>query len=83
MTAGKPVVGWRTPDLAEIVEDKATGLLAPLGDRPALAAAMRSILENANYGQRLGGAGRTRALERFAWPRMVEQYARLYRELVS
>ena len=46
MAAAKPVVGWRTPDLAEIVEDKATGLLAPIGDRPALAAAMRSILEN-------------------------------------
>jgi glycosyltransferase involved in cell wall biosynthesis len=83
MTAGKPVVGWRTPDLAEIVEDKATGLLAPIGDRPALAAAMRSVLENPKYGQRLGAAGQARALERFALPRMVEQFSRLYRELVS
>jgi glycosyltransferase involved in cell wall biosynthesis len=83
MTAEKPVVGWRTPDLAEIVEDKATGLLAPIGDRPALAAAMRSILQNPAYGQRLGAAGRARALEHFALPRMVEQYGRLYRELVG
>ena len=38
MAAGKPVVGWKTADLAEIVADKATGVLVPAGDRGALAA---------------------------------------------
>ena len=42
MAAGKPVVGWETTDLGEIVEDKVTGVLVPAGDRGALAACTRS-----------------------------------------
>jgi glycosyltransferase involved in cell wall biosynthesis len=82
MAAGKPVVGWNTADLAEIVEDKVTGLLAPPGDRAALAASARAILDNPPYARRLGEAGRARAAERFGLRRMVEQFARLYREII-
>ena len=81
MDAGKPVIGWETADLAEIVEDKVTGLLVPLADRAALAASMRAILDNQSYARRLGEAGRARAAERFGRARMIEQFARLYREL--
>jgi glycosyltransferase involved in cell wall biosynthesis len=81
MAAGKPVVGWQTPDLAEIVADKSTGVLVPLGDRAALAASTRSVLENPDYARRLGEAGRARAAERFGVTRMIEQFARLYQEL--
>ena len=81
MAAGKPVIGWATPDLAEIVEDKATGLLVPLGDRAALAASMRAVLENPSHARRLGDAGRARAAEHFGFARMVEQFVRLYREI--
>jgi len=82
MTAGKPVVGWSTPDLAEIVEDQVSGLLVPPGERAALAASMRGILENPAHARRLGEAGRARAAERFGLPRMVEQYVRVYQELI-
>jgi glycosyltransferase involved in cell wall biosynthesis len=81
MVAGNPVIGWGTADLAEIVEDKATGLLVAPGDRAALAAAMRSVLDKPGYSRRLGNAGRDRAQERFGFARMVEQYARLYVEI--
>jgi glycosyltransferase involved in cell wall biosynthesis len=81
MTAGKAVVGWESGDLAEIVEDKVSGLLVPLGDRAALAASMRAVLENPSYARRLGDAGRMRTVEHFGQARMVEQFARLYREL--
>lgn len=82
MAAGKAVIGWGTADLAEIVEDKMTGLLVNLGDRAALAASMRAVLENPSYARRLGDAGRARAQERFSHTRMIEQFVRLYRELV-
>ena len=82
MAAGKAVIGWGTADLAEIVEDKTTGLLVNLGDRAALAASMRAVLENPSYARRLGEAGRVRAGERFGRTRMIEQFVRLYRELV-
>jgi glycosyltransferase involved in cell wall biosynthesis len=81
MAAGKPAIGWATPDLAEIVADKATGLLVPLGDRSALAASMRAVLENPSHARRLGDAGRARAAEHFGFDRMVEQFVRLYREV--
>jgi glycosyltransferase involved in cell wall biosynthesis len=83
MAAGKPVVGWQTPDLAEIVADKSTGVLVPVGDTAALAACTRSVLENPDYARRLGEAGRMRAAERFGVTRMIEQYARLYQELTG
>ena len=82
MAAGKAVIGWGTADLAEIVEDKMTGLLVNLGDRAALAASMRAVLENPSYARRLGDAGRARAGERFGRARMIEQFVRLYRELL-
>jgi hypothetical protein len=82
MAAGKAVISWGTADIAEIVEDKMTGLLVNLGDRAALAASMRAVLENPSYARRLGDAGRARAGERFGRTRMIEQFVRLYRELV-
>lgn len=81
MVAAKPVVGWANADLTEIVDDKVSGLLVTPGDRSALAAAARSVLDNPAYARRLGEAGRLRAAERFCLPRMVEQFARLYQEL--
>jgi glycosyltransferase involved in cell wall biosynthesis len=83
MAAGKPVLGWQSPDLAEIVADKSTGVLVPVGDRAALAACARPVLENPATARRLGEAGRARAAERFGAARVVEQFARLYQELTG
>ena len=81
MAASKPVVGWDTTDLTEIVDDKVTGVLVSTGDRAALAACTRAVLDNSAYARRLGEAGRARAVERFGLARLVEQFARLYHEL--
>ncbi len=83
MIAGKPVVGWNTPELAEIVDDGATGFLVPVGDRAALGSRMRKLLEEPELAHRMGEAGRRRALERFSVHRMIEQYVRLYQELTE
>ena len=83
MAAARPVIGWQTPDMEEIVDDKVTGVLVPLGDRGALAACTRAVLANPNYARRLGEAGRARVADRFGRARMVDQFARLYRELVG
>ena len=83
MAAGRPVVGAKTADLAELIEDGATGLLAARGDRPALAAKAKLLLDDAGLRQRIGEAGRARVRERFSVGRMVEQFARVYGELVG
>lgn len=81
MAAGKPVIGWNTAELSEIVDDGVTGFLVPVGDRAALATKARLLLDDPALASRLGEAGRTRAAERFSAPRLIEQYARLYAEL--
>jgi glycosyltransferase involved in cell wall biosynthesis len=81
MAAGKPVVGWNTADLAEVMDDRVTGFLVPPGDRAALATAARILLEEPAKAAALGAAGRARAAERFGIARMVEQFARVYAEL--
>ena len=82
MAAGKPVIGWNTPELAEVGDDGVTGFLVPFGDRAALATKGRLLLDNPGTAERMGEAGRLRALERFTAARMVEQFGRLYAELV-
>ena len=81
MAAGKPVVGWETPDLVEVVEDGATGHLVPVGDRAALAANTRVLIDDHALAARMGEAGQARAAERFSAAKMVEQFSRVYAEL--
>jgi glycosyltransferase involved in cell wall biosynthesis len=81
MAAGKPVVAWGTPELAEIIDDGATGVLAQLGDPAALATRARALLNDPVALARLGEAGRLRAAERFSQSRLIEQFARVYAEL--
>ena len=82
MAAGKPVLGWRTPDLAEIVEDGDTGLLLPPGDKPQqLSAKTHNVLGDPALAARLGAAGRLRGVQHFGVAHAAEQLARLYAEL--
>ncbi len=83
MVAAKPIVGWKTPELGEIVEDGVTGFLVPTGDRAALASRTRKLLDDPEVAARMGEAGRLRAAERFSAARTIEQYARLYEELAG
>lgn len=82
MAAGRPVVGWDTPDLAEVVEDGVTGRLADRREKAQVAARTYGLLADPAAADILGAAGRTRAVERNAAARVVEQYARVYGELM-
>jgi len=83
MAAGKPVVAYFTPELAEIIDDGVTGYLVPHGDRAALASRAQELLSDATLCAKLGEAGRARAAERFGVGRMVEQHVRVYQELAG
>jgi glycosyltransferase involved in cell wall biosynthesis len=62
MLAAVPVVATQVSSLPELVEDGVTGRLVPADDAPALADALRTVLE---HGRGYGTAGRRRAQERF------------------
>jgi glycosyltransferase involved in cell wall biosynthesis len=83
MAAGRPVVGVRTPDLAEVVEDGATGRLVAAGDRVQLAAVTNELLERPDLARSLGEAGRARAAAGFSAAGMVDRFVRLYDGLLA
>jgi glycosyltransferase involved in cell wall biosynthesis len=83
MAAGRPVIGWQTPELAEVVDQAETGWLVPPGDRAQLAAKTHALLTEPAVARRVADAARRQGAERFPAARMVEQFARLYEELAG
>ena len=83
MAAGLPVIATGVGGVPELVESGAQGLLVPAGDREGFAAAMKTLLHNAETRQGMGDAAQARAAREFRVERMVEGYANLYRETVQ
>jgi glycosyltransferase involved in cell wall biosynthesis len=61
MSAGKPVVASRVPQLAELITHGQTGLLAAPGDKADLARQVRLLLDDGALAGRLGAAARQHA----------------------
>jgi glycosyltransferase involved in cell wall biosynthesis len=81
---GVPCVVTDIRGCRETVEHGRNGLLVPLGDVQALAAAILDLLTNRAKAQRMGAEGRRMALERFderlVFEKVKAEYARLLRE---
>ncbi len=79
--SGRPTVGFRAVGTVDAVEDGATGILLPIGDRQALARALADLLEDEPRRRQLGAAARERACRLFrreiVWQGWVAQYRRL------
>jgi glycosyltransferase involved in cell wall biosynthesis len=82
MANGRPVVATRVGGLPEVVEDGVTGLLIPIDDEAALAAALERVLTDDAFARKLGEASRERyrlrytithmaAARRSAWERAL------------
>jgi glycosyltransferase involved in cell wall biosynthesis len=67
MAHGRPVVASAVGGLLDAVEDEVTGVLVSPRDPAALREALESLLGDAGRRERLGGAARTSAQERFSW----------------
>jgi len=76
--AGLPVIATAVQAVPEIVEDGRTGLLIPVGDRRALAAAMRQVVEDPAFRLRTGHAARDRARARWAPDRTASAMAEVF-----
>lgn len=83
MACGVPVIATRVGDVPEIVEQGATGLLVPPGDRSALQAAIAQLLTDAQKRHDLGAAGHRRLCERFTSNAMARRYRALYEEVLN
>lgn len=77
----KPVVATAAPGTTEVVRAGETGLLVPIGDKKALAAAIRDLIDDPNLARRLGEGGRARVESEFRVDDMVARFADLYERL--
>jgi glycosyltransferase involved in cell wall biosynthesis len=83
MCFARPVVATATGGIPEVVGHGRTGLLVPVGDPPALAAAVSELLLEPERREVLGRAGRARFAQEFTVERMVDDTLYLYDELLE
>src|SRR2546427_6730791 len=80
---GVPAVAPAVGGIPELVDDGVTGLLVPVGDTQALAAALEQLLRNPELAARMGMAARRRVEGRFSLMGQVDRLLALWTELVS
>jgi len=78
-----PIVTTDAPGCREVVVEGVNGLLVPIGDGAALAAALERLAGDPALRQRFGEKGRERALRRFDLAVVAERTRLLYRELLA
>lgn len=83
MACGLPVLGFDSTGTAEVAVHGETALLAPVDDVVQLAAYARQLAADRTLCQRLGRAGRHRALMHFDEPGAIAAYVALYRRLIG
>jgi glycosyltransferase involved in cell wall biosynthesis len=81
MASGLPAVVTNVGGNPELVRHEKEGLLFPRSDAAGCAAAFRRLFADSDLAERLGGAGRERAVERYQLSRSVDQYHEMYQRL--
>jgi glycosyltransferase involved in cell wall biosynthesis len=76
--AGVPVIATPLGGMRDTVVHEETGLVVPVGDAHALAAAIRRLLEDRALGARLAEEARRRVRERYTGRRMIDETLALY-----
>lgn len=83
MASGLPVIATRVGGNPELIREDENGRLIPVGDAGALADALSAYIRDADRRKQEGEAARARVERDFVIPRMVENYARVYDELLA
>lgn len=81
MAAGTAVIGTRSGAIPETVQHGVTGLLVEKNDPVGLADAMLRLLKDSQLREKMGRAGRNRALQNFTWDRVTETMSANYMNL--
>ena len=78
---GLPIVTTDAPGCREIVRDGDNGFLAPVRDAPALAVALRSLIDNVALRTEMGRRARAIVLAEFSQERVIAETLAVYQEL--
>lgn len=79
---GLPLVATDVPGCREVVSDGIDGLLVPVRDSSALAAAIARLQDDPALASRLGAAARQKALHEFDERIVIERTLSVYKELL-
>lgn len=83
MACGVPVVATRSEGAVEIVDDRVTGRLVPVGAAKALADTIHDLLSDAPERKRLAANALASVRQRFSLERMVDETEQLYSEVLA
>ncbi|MCS6836865.1 MAG: glycosyltransferase family 4 protein [Anaerolineae bacterium] len=81
MASGLPVIGSTSGAIPDVIGE--AGLIVPEGDAPALAAALRHLMDDPTARARLGQQGRARVLAHFTHDEIAEATVTFYRALLK
>jgi len=81
--AGTPVAGTDIPGIRQLVRDRVTGLLSPVGDPARLAHSMEQLCENPDLAERMAMEARAMIEENYSAARMASDFDREYRLLCA
>jgi lipopolysaccharide/colanic/teichoic acid biosynthesis glycosyltransferase/glycosyltransferase involved in cell wall biosynthesis len=81
--AGKPVVTTNATGAIDAVLDGETGLVVPVGDAVALAAALEKLLRNAQLRTEMGLAGQERVRREFRHEVVLDRWVNEYRQALQ
>jgi trehalose synthase len=79
----KPVVAGAVGGILDQIDDGTHGLLVDPADLAAFGAAVESLLRDREYAARLAENARNRVIDEFLGDRHLEQYARLFDQLLG
>lgn len=73
-----PVVAASAPGTTELVKDRETGLLYPVGDSTELARLLEELISHPELGQTLGAQARKMICQEFSVGKMTDAFEQLY-----
>lgn len=83
MSYGLPCIATPVGGVPSVIDHDRNGLLVPLKDTPALAAAILRLTQDASARRRLGSAARQTIVDRFSWDRRAKEFVSLYRDVLE
>ena len=83
MASGLPIVSTRTVGVVDCIRDGENGLLVEAGDRAALTAATRTLLEQPELRQKLATTALEEVHATYSWPVVAAQIEAEYRRLIG
>jgi glycosyltransferase involved in cell wall biosynthesis len=82
MACEVPVIAFAAGALPELVADGETGLLTPPGDVPALAAAIKRLVNDNELRLKMAKQARKRVQHKFTWEQAARQVLEVYQEVM-